>query len=190
MATSRRRAGRSLTTLPPVRISPALRSARPAAIRSAVVLPQPDGPTNTMNSPSWTERERSSTARVPSKKTFSTPSNSTVATRPPFRSWSARRCGAQTDDQFRRQELRPGDELTAGDPIEERARRERADLPHRLVHRRQRRVDVARDREVVEADDRHVLGNAASGLAQSAHRADRDEVAVREERGERNVAVE
>src|SRR5712691_201181 len=190
MATSRRRAGRSLTTVPPIRISPALMSSRPAAIRSAVVLPQPDGPTKTMNSPSWTERERSSTARVPSAKTFSTRSNSTVAKRPPFRSGSAGRCGARTDDQFRRQELRPGDGLAAGDPIEKRARCERADLSHRLMHRRQRRVDVTRNRQVVEADDRHVLGNAASGLTQVTDRADRDQVAVREERGERSAAVE
>ena len=39
---------------------------RPATIRSAVVFPQPEGPTRTMNSPSRTSRERSVTAGVPS----------------------------------------------------------------------------------------------------------------------------
>ena len=41
--------------LPPIRISPRV-SSRPATIRSAVVLPHPDGPTRTMNSPSATSR--------------------------------------------------------------------------------------------------------------------------------------
>ena len=36
----------------PIASSPSVISSRPATIRSAVVLPQPDGPTNTMNSPS------------------------------------------------------------------------------------------------------------------------------------------
>ena len=31
-------------------------------MRSAVVLPEPDGPTSTMNSPSWTSRSSASTA--------------------------------------------------------------------------------------------------------------------------------
>ena len=42
-------------------------------MRSAVLLPQPDGPTSTMNSPSAMSSERSFTATVPSKlfQTFS-----------------------------------------------------------------------------------------------------------------------
>ena len=43
--------GISLTIRPPMRISPAVMSARPAIIRKAVVLPQPDGPTRTKNYP-------------------------------------------------------------------------------------------------------------------------------------------
>ena len=39
---------------------------RPAIIRSAVVFPQPDGPTNTRNSPLATSSCRSVTACVPS----------------------------------------------------------------------------------------------------------------------------
>jgi hypothetical protein len=37
-----------------MRIVPSLMSSSPAIIRSAVVLPQPDGPTRTRNSPSAT----------------------------------------------------------------------------------------------------------------------------------------
>ena len=39
---------------------------RPATIRSAVVLPHPEGPTSTMNSPSPMSRSSVSTAFVPS----------------------------------------------------------------------------------------------------------------------------
>src|SRR5919197_6157774 len=43
---------------------------RPATIRSALVFPQPDGPTRTTNSPSRISRSSSETARVPSPYTF------------------------------------------------------------------------------------------------------------------------
>src|SRR3954451_6093106 len=71
----------SFTTLSPTRTLPPLMSSRPAAIRSAVVLPQPEGPTRTMNSPSLTSRSSLSTARVPSPNTFETCSNRTLAMR-------------------------------------------------------------------------------------------------------------
>ena len=45
---------RSFTTLSSSRIVPAVISSSPATIRSAVVFPQPDGPTRTTNSPSST----------------------------------------------------------------------------------------------------------------------------------------
>ena len=48
-------------------------------MRSAVVLPQPDGPTSTMNSPSSISRSRPATAFVPSGKTFETSENVTAA---------------------------------------------------------------------------------------------------------------
>ena len=48
---SRARGGSSLTTVPPMSISPDVISSSPAIIRSSVDLPQPDGPTNTTNSP-------------------------------------------------------------------------------------------------------------------------------------------
>src|SRR6266436_5897794 len=50
MAMSRSLGGRSLTTRSPMAISPAVISSSPATMRSVVVLPQPDGPTSTMNS--------------------------------------------------------------------------------------------------------------------------------------------
>ena len=43
----------SLTTLSSTRISPPEISSSPASMRSSVLLPQPDGPTSTTNSPSW-----------------------------------------------------------------------------------------------------------------------------------------
>ncbi len=43
---------RSLTVSPPIFTSPLEMSSSPAIIRSAVDLPQPDGPTRIMNSPS------------------------------------------------------------------------------------------------------------------------------------------
>src|SRR4051812_6282994 len=70
---------RSLTTRSPIRTTPPLMSSRPATIRSAVVLPQPDGPTNTMNSPSTMSRSSRSTAVVPSGNCFETFSNVTLA---------------------------------------------------------------------------------------------------------------
>src|SRR3954470_19572631 len=45
-----------------MKIDPASTSSRPASIRNAVVLPEPDGPTRTMNSPSAMSRSSASTA--------------------------------------------------------------------------------------------------------------------------------
>ena len=56
---SRAFGGRSLTTFPPTRTVPEVMSSSPAIIRSADVLPQPDGPTKTTNSPSATSRSSS-----------------------------------------------------------------------------------------------------------------------------------
>src|SRR5215210_5358463 len=77
---SRLRGGTLLTTRSPMRISPSEMSSRPATIRKAVVLPQPEGPTSTMNSPSPAPSVRSLTARVPSGKTFATSEKVTSAT--------------------------------------------------------------------------------------------------------------
>src|SRR6478752_3292865 len=57
MAMSRSLGGTSLTTSPPIRISPPVMSSSPAIILSVVDLPQPDGPTSTTNS--WSAISRS-----------------------------------------------------------------------------------------------------------------------------------
>src|SRR6478609_9682248 len=62
MATPRARGGVSLTTWPPIRISPLVCCSSPQMMRRKVVLPQPDGPSSTMNSPSGTVSEMPLTA--------------------------------------------------------------------------------------------------------------------------------
>src|SRR3954468_4142509 len=71
---SRSRGATSLTTRSPIEIDPPDASSSPATIRSAVDLPEPDGPTRIVNSPSAISRSSPSTARVPSGKTLETPS--------------------------------------------------------------------------------------------------------------------
>jgi hypothetical protein len=56
---SRSLGGRSLTTRSPIVMVPSVISSSPATIRRAVDLPDPDGPTRTMNSPSGMSRVRS-----------------------------------------------------------------------------------------------------------------------------------
>src|ERR1035437_9837726 len=64
---SRSRGARSLTTRSPSSISPLVTDSSPAIMRSAVVLPQPDGPTRQTNSPWATSRltESSESAALP-----------------------------------------------------------------------------------------------------------------------------
>ncbi len=50
MAMSRRIAGTDVTSLLPIRMDPAVGASSPAIMLSVVVLPQPDGPRNEMNS--------------------------------------------------------------------------------------------------------------------------------------------
>ncbi len=57
---SRSFGGLWLTTAPSIKISPPEISSSPAIIRSAVDLPQPEGPTRTMNSWSAISRSRPS----------------------------------------------------------------------------------------------------------------------------------
>src|SRR2546421_6619289 len=66
MATSRSLGRRSVTLRPPMKISPQVTSSSPAMSRRMVDFPHPDGPTSTMNSPSWIWSEKSSTARTSS----------------------------------------------------------------------------------------------------------------------------
>ena len=62
MAMSRSIGARSFMTLPSMEMSPELIASSPAIILSVVVLPQPDGPTNTTNSLSRICRLTSMTA--------------------------------------------------------------------------------------------------------------------------------
>src|SRR5215472_13048036 len=73
----------SLTGRPSMLIVPEVTSSRPATIRSAVVFPQPDGPTSTSSSPSPTIRSSESTATVPSPNRLVTESSSIRANLPP-----------------------------------------------------------------------------------------------------------
>src|SRR5215468_4537472 len=51
-----------VTSFSPISTRPPSSGSRPASMRSAVVFPEPDGPTSTMNSPSLMSRSRASTA--------------------------------------------------------------------------------------------------------------------------------
>src|SRR5215472_1290410 len=55
----------SVTSRPAISIRPPSSGSRPARRRSAVVLPEPEGPTRTMNSPSLMSRSSASTAGCP-----------------------------------------------------------------------------------------------------------------------------
>src|SRR5262245_23071464 len=72
------RGGRWVTTCAPMRISPAVGFSRPAIIRMSVVLPHPEGPSSTKNSPSLITRSTPSTAGT-SPKYFWMLRTSTVA---------------------------------------------------------------------------------------------------------------
>src|SRR5436190_11461670 len=86
----------SLTTRCPIWIVPSEGSSRPATIRSKVLFPHPEGPSNTRNSWSWISRLTLSTATT-SPKRLVMPSNATrlIGSLPPrvapghSRRWSA-----------------------------------------------------------------------------------------------------
>ena len=65
MAMSRSFGSTSLTTRPPIESEPDEIDSSPAIIRSVVLLPHPDGPTKTTNSPSSMARVTSWTASWP-----------------------------------------------------------------------------------------------------------------------------
>src|SRR5262249_53945329 len=60
-------------------ISPRPGALRPAVTRSAVDLPQPEGPSSDTNSPGRTSRSRRSSATIPLAKVLPTPRNATTA---------------------------------------------------------------------------------------------------------------
>src|SRR5215467_16032115 len=76
---SRSRGEMPFTTWLPMVIVPEVAFSCPAIRRSAVVLPQPDGPTRTRNSPSGTSSDTSSTARTPPGNSLVIPSSETCA---------------------------------------------------------------------------------------------------------------
>src|SRR5712664_3030540 len=59
---SRSLGGTKVTSFSPISTRPPSSGSSPASIRSAVVFPDPDGPTRTMNSPSLMSRSSASTA--------------------------------------------------------------------------------------------------------------------------------
>ena len=65
MAMSRSAGSTSLTTLPPMLMLPAVTVSRPAIMRSSVDLPQPDGPSSTVNEPSGIASDTPFTASTP-----------------------------------------------------------------------------------------------------------------------------
>src|SRR2546430_13184024 len=82
MATSRSAGGRGVTSRSPIRTSPSVGSSSPAMHRRAVVLPQPDGPSSTRNSPSRTSSDSSCNARLaPPSNVFVRPRKVTDAMR-------------------------------------------------------------------------------------------------------------
>ncbi len=56
--------GTPVMLLPPISMAPSSMSSSPASMRSAVLLPEPDGPTRTTNSPSEMSRLSASTASL------------------------------------------------------------------------------------------------------------------------------
>src|SRR5215217_7031293 len=79
MAMSRSLGDRVLTTRSPIFMVPEEMSSSPATIRRAVLLPQPDGPTRTRNSPCLMSRSRSWTAWNPFSYCLLTLSRTTSA---------------------------------------------------------------------------------------------------------------
>src|SRR6185369_8941290 len=67
MLTGRRFGGVPRIDWPRIRMSPASGVAKPAIMRSKVVLPQPDGPRIEKNEPAGTTNDTPSTARRPAK---------------------------------------------------------------------------------------------------------------------------
>src|ERR1700753_1068221 len=67
------------TVFPPIEISPPVGCSRPATQRKVVVLPQPDGPSNTTISPAGTEKLTPSIAGRPVANCFRRPVTSSVA---------------------------------------------------------------------------------------------------------------
>src|SRR5437773_5862304 len=133
----RSRGGRSETSRSPMRtVPPSIRS-RPARHRSSVVLPQPDGPSRTMNSPSRMSRSTSFSATV-FPKVLRTDSKATLAISSAPRSPQVEEIAAHEEDE---EERRDDEEEAAGESEVERRDVERAE-------------HLSRKRRVADREDR------------------------------------
>src|SRR5690242_53920 len=119
---------RRFTTLPLMRSSPLLMSSRPATMFSSVDLPEPDGPTKTMNSPSVMSRLAAWTASVPSGYRLVTLSRVIAAM---IASLSLNRACRQAGDDAA---LENHDEDDDRDRDDDRGRRDRPDREGELGH--------------------------------------------------------
>src|SRR2546427_6336215 len=116
------RGGRSDTSRSPMRTAPPSIRSSPARHRRRVVLPQPDGPRRTMNSPSRMRRSMSLRATV-LPKTLRTDSNPTLAISSPPRSPEVEQVTPHEEDE---EERRDDEEEAAGETEVERRDVERA----------------------------------------------------------------
>src|SRR6266516_760455 len=133
------------------RIEPSFTASRPAIIRKRVVLPQPDGPTSTMNSPLSIVRLIPSTAVTPPGKVLRTPLKTIVLTAPVL--LLALECH---EGRRLRVGRAPSDERVAGLRIEEVTEVGIEREPDRARDRRARRRRQARGE-----DRASVLGHQA-----------------------------
>src|SRR6266571_5079418 len=109
MAMSRSRGSRCVISRSPREIEPPSTVSRPAIIRNKVVLPQPEGPTSTMNSPLSIVRLIPSTALTPPGNVLLTPLNTISLTGGPQQS------GAEIRDRCRHVQIARG--AADGDPV-------------------------------------------------------------------------
>src|SRR5580765_2920264 len=132
---SRWRGARCVTSRPPMEIVPPVVSSSPAISRRSVDLPQPEGPTSTMNSPSRTVSETSSIARTPPANSFVTWST-TIPLSPTSAPSSLHRARRQAERDL---PLDDHEEDQHGDRSQDRAGHQPApvDLPARAVEVRE-----------------------------------------------------
>src|SRR5262249_34897275 len=129
------------TTRSPIRIRPPETRSSPASIRSAVLFPQPDGPTRTMNSPSAISRSRSLTATV-SPNFFVTCSKVTLAMCSGLPGWipwqgEVSRHQERVDDRERQERH---DRSHHADDVHEQQREREADEAERPARKHERRI--------------------------------------------------
>src|SRR5580692_6906365 len=141
---SRSFGGRSLTTSPPIEMSPEVTSSRPAIMRSVVDLPQPDGPTSTTNSLSGMSRLMLRTTSTLSKRlTTLRNATSAIANLSIPGTLTLGRAGGQAGDVIVHQERIDHERRRRGN---QRAGHQHAPL-----------IDIAADEARHRADSQHLL---------------------------------